>query len=711
MEFLVVYVGWFLYFFVIFCSRSTHGYLLKNLLDDLDSDIICLQEMKIQTSMVDESIAKPENWTGYAELCNTTAFGSPTCYSGVATFIRNKTNMFNIDFALGGFLPFMNNMLSIYPSLEEFVEIDCELSPPLPIFNHKLPSSCPTRWNVEVDPDEKAFLGYPSLPGPPPLFQKVSLRRLESEGRLLTLLLSRPIKSNVSSSSCGDEGTFNDDLDEKEYLYILNIYAPASVASLSQTDNGNDHNGNATAQPASMLEQNTKAHERLNIKIAFQMLIFALSAVLNKNRTLHKSKLVIAGDFNVSPRYEDSSAQHTAKNQFDNFEGDKRGVMISEYHRMWLALLKSSLGLVDSYIHVKQRMLLDEKNKDEDDCIQKQLGGRFSCWNQSNGARLTDSGSRIDLILVQQQSKQIVSPSSLCQYNPDSIAHAGILSSFQGSDHAPIFATLVSRRTDFVPPSSPTSTCHPSALLLLSVGKFTQTAITCHLSDSRLPIKRDIRSLLSQNFFTNKSPSRKQSERSKLQPSCGMEKWVTRSKDMKGGVIDLDSSSSSDLEVDDITEADIANDSNHIQHDNVTEHTTTTMKSIQNLSPSFRLASSVPQQVDEDVTSFTTPELPAQRSLTLNPSRYPPLPSAELTYLSLSIKSKYLHDAASAPGCLHGFAAMLRTVRQPGKNLGKSFWGCGKGVGGKCNFFLWGSEWNKGKMNEWVVKQSTTKKL
>ena len=159
--------------------------------------------------------------------------------------------------------------------------------------------------------------------------------------------------------------------------------------------------------------------ERLSFKARFQVLLQScVEALLSQSGRCH---VILAGDFNVAHR------------SIDHCEPESLKEPHRWSHRLWL-----------------DGLLVEEQREPQltTDVVTSQVAGggplvdtyrwlhpdvrnAFTCWRSLTSARQTNYGTRIDLVLVNEQ---------LCRMNQ--LRSAGILSSVQGSDHCPIYAEL-----------------------------------------------------------------------------------------------------------------------------------------------------------------------------------------------------------------------------------------------------------------------------
>ncbi|XP_044124607.1 DNA-(apurinic or apyrimidinic site) endonuclease 2 isoform X1 [Bufo gargarizans] len=90
---------------------------LKEILDSLDADIICLQETKVTRDLLEEPVAIVEGYNSYFSFCRVRSG-----YSGVATFCKNTTTPLAAEEGLSGQLNGHKGSIGCYGNTEEFSE-------------------------------------------------------------------------------------------------------------------------------------------------------------------------------------------------------------------------------------------------------------------------------------------------------------------------------------------------------------------------------------------------------------------------------------------------------------------------------------------------------------------------------------------------------------------------------------------------------------
>ncbi|KAG8554509.1 hypothetical protein GDO81_003813 [Engystomops pustulosus] len=90
---------------------------LKNILDSLDADIICLQETKVTRDLLEEPVAIVEGYNSYFSFSRVRSG-----YSGVATFCKNRTIPLAAEEGLSGLLTTQKGTIGCYGNTEEFCE-------------------------------------------------------------------------------------------------------------------------------------------------------------------------------------------------------------------------------------------------------------------------------------------------------------------------------------------------------------------------------------------------------------------------------------------------------------------------------------------------------------------------------------------------------------------------------------------------------------
>ncbi|KAM4696832.1 DNA-(apurinic or apyrimidinic site) endonuclease 2 isoform 1-T2 [Rhinophrynus dorsalis] len=90
---------------------------LKEILDSLDADIICLQETKVTRDLLDEPTAVVEGYNAYFSFSRVRSG-----YSGVATFCKGTTIPWAAEEGLSGLLTTDKGSIGCYGNTEEFLE-------------------------------------------------------------------------------------------------------------------------------------------------------------------------------------------------------------------------------------------------------------------------------------------------------------------------------------------------------------------------------------------------------------------------------------------------------------------------------------------------------------------------------------------------------------------------------------------------------------
>ncbi|KAM9327141.1 DNA-(apurinic or apyrimidinic site) endonuclease 2 [Gastrophryne carolinensis] len=90
---------------------------LKETLDSLDADIICLQETKVTRDILDEPTAIVEGYNSYFSFCRVRSG-----YSGVATFCKNSAIPQEAEEGLSGQLTNQKGLVGCYGNTDEFSE-------------------------------------------------------------------------------------------------------------------------------------------------------------------------------------------------------------------------------------------------------------------------------------------------------------------------------------------------------------------------------------------------------------------------------------------------------------------------------------------------------------------------------------------------------------------------------------------------------------
>ncbi|XP_053552004.1 DNA-(apurinic or apyrimidinic site) endonuclease 2 [Bombina bombina] len=90
---------------------------LKEVLDSLDADIICLQETKVTRDLLDEPTAIVEGYNSYFSFCRVRSG-----YSGVATYCKSATTPWAAEEGLSGLLNNNKGPIGCYGNVEEFSE-------------------------------------------------------------------------------------------------------------------------------------------------------------------------------------------------------------------------------------------------------------------------------------------------------------------------------------------------------------------------------------------------------------------------------------------------------------------------------------------------------------------------------------------------------------------------------------------------------------
>ncbi|CAI9591970.1 unnamed protein product [Staurois parvus] len=90
---------------------------LKEILDSLDADVICLQETKVTRDLLDEPTAIIEGYNSYFSFSR-----GRSGYSGVATFCKNSAIPLAAEEGLTGQLTSQKGSVGCYGNTEEFSE-------------------------------------------------------------------------------------------------------------------------------------------------------------------------------------------------------------------------------------------------------------------------------------------------------------------------------------------------------------------------------------------------------------------------------------------------------------------------------------------------------------------------------------------------------------------------------------------------------------
>ncbi|KAG9477818.1 DNA-(apurinic or apyrimidinic site) endonuclease 2 [Eleutherodactylus coqui] len=90
---------------------------LKDILDSLDADIICLQETKVTRDLLEEPVAIVEGYNSYFSFSRVRSG-----YSGVATFCKSSTTPLAAEEGLSGQLTGQKGSIGCYGDTEEFTE-------------------------------------------------------------------------------------------------------------------------------------------------------------------------------------------------------------------------------------------------------------------------------------------------------------------------------------------------------------------------------------------------------------------------------------------------------------------------------------------------------------------------------------------------------------------------------------------------------------
>ncbi|XP_063287569.1 DNA-(apurinic or apyrimidinic site) endonuclease 2 [Pelobates fuscus] len=90
---------------------------IKDVLDSLDADIICLQETKVTRDLLDEPTAIVEGYNSYFSFCRVRSG-----YSGVSTFCKCRTTPWAAEEGLSGQLTAHKGSIGCYGNTEEFLE-------------------------------------------------------------------------------------------------------------------------------------------------------------------------------------------------------------------------------------------------------------------------------------------------------------------------------------------------------------------------------------------------------------------------------------------------------------------------------------------------------------------------------------------------------------------------------------------------------------
>ncbi|XP_075705686.1 DNA-(apurinic or apyrimidinic site) endonuclease 2 [Rhinoderma darwinii] len=90
---------------------------LKDILDSLDADIICLQETKVTRDLLEEPVAVVEGYNSYFSFSRV-----KSGYSGVATFCKNSSTPLAAEEGLSGQLTGQKGSIGCYGSTEQFSE-------------------------------------------------------------------------------------------------------------------------------------------------------------------------------------------------------------------------------------------------------------------------------------------------------------------------------------------------------------------------------------------------------------------------------------------------------------------------------------------------------------------------------------------------------------------------------------------------------------
>ncbi|XP_073446978.1 DNA-(apurinic or apyrimidinic site) endonuclease 2 isoform X1 [Dendrobates tinctorius] len=90
---------------------------LKEILDSLDADIICLQETKVTRDLLEEPVAIVEGYNSYFSFSRVRSG-----YSGVATFCKSSTTPLAAEEGLSGKLTGQKGLIGCYGDTDEFSE-------------------------------------------------------------------------------------------------------------------------------------------------------------------------------------------------------------------------------------------------------------------------------------------------------------------------------------------------------------------------------------------------------------------------------------------------------------------------------------------------------------------------------------------------------------------------------------------------------------
>uniref|UniRef100_A0A8C5PLV3 DNA-(apurinic or apyrimidinic site) endonuclease n=1 Tax=Leptobrachium leishanense TaxID=445787 RepID=A0A8C5PLV3_9ANUR len=90
---------------------------IKDILDSLNADIICLQETKVTRDLLDEPTAIVEGYNSYFSFSRV-----KSGYSGVATFCRTRATPWAAEEGLSGLLTVHKGSIGFYGNTEEFSE-------------------------------------------------------------------------------------------------------------------------------------------------------------------------------------------------------------------------------------------------------------------------------------------------------------------------------------------------------------------------------------------------------------------------------------------------------------------------------------------------------------------------------------------------------------------------------------------------------------
>lgn len=168
-----------------------------------------------------------------------------------------------------------------------------------------------------------------------------------------------------------------------------------------------------------------------------------LSCLSKTVTTLHNKRLILTGDFNITPQLLDTA---------EKIPAEARQSWHDSPSRVALRNLCTTTDLLDAYrhLHPKKR--------------------QYTCWSVKNRSRETNTGVRIDYFLI---SKSLISD----------LSSASILDNIPGSDHAPVCIDLT--HDDYENHSLTPVTPPPFCTKFLPSLQRTQTSMLNFLTPTR----------------------------------------------------------------------------------------------------------------------------------------------------------------------------------------------------------------------------------